>query len=293
MPLTRPKQPSQTVRSRSNSISTKLLSQRLMREVRLVNEHGLSNQGLLEVRTSDGFASVCGLNQGAANAICEAMGYPGGSVYAHSCSSFRGKNLCGSMGLPVAMQNLRCEGDEDHLSQCEWEAPDQSCLDHSKDSIVVCNSTSKSQDGSLRLVDENGSPASDMGRLEVLLHGDWIPVCRKGFTQGSALVACKSMGFSAAGAGPFGCQTYGRKWCGKEFPQLQLTCDGGEEGISTCRGSAGADVFCSPEDSVVLQCQGGHPKLMPEGSKPLIAQSSAGVLCPSFRRRKRQGRLFL
>lgn len=280
-----------------------------------MDEQGsLSSYGLVEVRTSHGFASVCGLNQGAANAICEAMGYPGGSIYPHSCSSVGGKNMCGSKGLPVALQNLRCEGAEDSLSQCQWEEPDKSCLDHSKDSIVRCNSSSGESEGSLRLVAEDGSLNSGVGRLEVLLHENWTPVCRDGFTQGSASVACKSMGFSGAGAGPFGCEGYGKKWCGTLAPELQLTCDGSEKDISACRGRAGSDVFCSPADSVVLQCRGAvHPKSVVTSSskssksskssnikslksldsfEPL--ESSASLIGPLWRRRRgHHGHLFL
>ena len=268
-----------------------------MREVRLIDEQGkLASQGLLEVRTSNGFASVCGLSQGAANAICEAMGYPGGSIYPHSCASFEGKNLCGSKGLPV-VQNLRCEGTEDQLSQCQWEAPDKSCLDHSNDSIVRCNSTDSIEpgEGSLRLVDGDGSLNSGVGRLEVQLNNNWTPVCKDGFTQGSALVACKSMGFSAVGGGPFTCQGYGKNWCGNKPPELQLTCDGSESNISSCHGRAGADVFCSPEDSVVLRCTGGaHPKSVSETSKMSIVQSICPglVICP-VSGRKRSGHFFL
>lgn len=251
----------------------------------------LSSQGLVEVRTSKGFASVCGLNQGAANAICEAMGYPGGSV--HSCSAFEGKNLCGSKGLPVGLQNLTCEGTEDRLSQCQWEAPDKECLDHSKDSLVRCNSDEFGE-GSLRLVDGDGNVNSGAGRLEVLHNDRWSSVCSEGFSQGSALVACRSMGFSATGNGPFGCRSYGTTWCGDAIPELQLACDGSEAKISDCYGRAGTDVFC-PDNAVVLQCLGGVssklvPKLVPKSSKISPMERTAALICPvPFWRRKQRG----
>eukprot|EP00438_Fugacium_kawagutii_P013775 Skav232252 [mRNA] locus=scaffold273:118815:119489:- [translate_table: standard] len=217
------------------------------------------------------------------------MGYPGGSV--HSCS-FEGKNLCGSKGLPVGLQNLTCEGTEDRLSQCQWEAPDKECLDHSKDSLVQCNSD-ESGEGSLRLVDGDGNVNSGAGRLEVLHNDRWSSVCSEGFTQGSALVACKAMGFSATGHGPFGCRSYGTNWCSDAIPELQLACDGSEANISDCYGRAGRDVC--PE-AVVLQCRGGVsskvPKLVPKSSKIPPIQRTAGcdpLFCPvpSWRRKQR------
>ena len=215
--------------------------------------------------------------------------------------------MCGSKGLPVALQNLRCEGTEDSLSQCQWEEPDKSCLDHSKDSMFRCNSSRESE-GSLHLVDEDGNLNSGVGRLEVLLHENWTPVCRDGFTQGSASVACKSMGFSGAGAGPFGCEGYGKKWCGTLLPELQLTCDGSEKDISACRGRAGLDVFCSPADSVVLRCRGAvHPKSVVTSTSSKIKSfksldsfepiesSTASLIGPMRWRRRRghHGHLFL
>lgn len=43
-----------------------------------------------------------------------------------------------------------------------------------------------------RLVDG----ASDAGRLELFVNGEWGTVCDKGFGQEDALVACRMMGFN-------------------------------------------------------------------------------------------------
>ena len=219
-------------------------------EVRLVDEVGeVSNMGLVQVRASGAFASVCGLNQGAADAICKGMGYHGGSIFSQPCSSFHGKNLCGSRGTPVAMQNLRCKGSADKLSDCEWETSDISCLDHSKDSIVQCHQDPGMdlQEGSFRLIDREGNPRVDgIGRLQVLFRGDWTSVCKEGFTIGTGSVACKTMGFPAL-----------RRikslatLDGELSPGLEITCNGSEESVLHCSQRLGE---CS--DDVLLQCGG-------------------------------------
>ena len=169
-----------------------------MPEVRLIDESGnLSSAGLLEVRIRTGFGSVCGASRGAASAICRAMGYSSGSV--EECGSFKG-HLCGSHGLPVAASNLTCPETASELSQCEWEQPSVECLDHSKDSIIQCHADEPPFEGSLQLVDAHGMPsASGLGRLEVLLHRAWSPVCREGFTSGSALGSMQVDGIFSRG----------------------------------------------------------------------------------------------
>ena len=103
---------------------------------------------------------------------------------------------------------MKCAGPELSLGECEFEPADDACLSHVSDAVVFCgaNGVSPFADGKLRLVGEGGAPAlpHTAGRLEMYLGAvqAWVPVCRNGFTSGSAAVACKSMGFT--GAGGFG-----------------------------------------------------------------------------------------
>ena len=84
------------------------------------------------------------------------------------------------------------------------------------------------------------------------------PVCKLGFTSGSASVACKQMGYSGA-AGFAGCRS--QEACGGVAPQLaDLACAGSETSVLQCPMSIGDDVFCAPEESVLLSCSGhGDP----------------------------------
>ena len=140
------------------------------------------------------------------------------------------------------------------LKECKHDAPDDACLSHASDSVVFCGTASTTSaffDGELRLIGASGAPVlrHEVGRLEMYLaHTQaWAPVCREGFTSGSAAVACKTMGFGGSA---------GFSACGK----VPLACAGSESSLTQCPMSAGDDVFCAPEESVAMSCTGaGDP----------------------------------
>ena len=167
------------------------------------------------------------------------------------------------------MSSLTCEGGELDIQECTFSVPDATCQSHAHDSIVFCGSAGDGfQEGAARLLRFDGSPSIDgAGRLEVFHAGTWGPVCKSGFTSGSANVACKAMGFTGATGGISGCGDYsGNNYCGQTAPQLsQVACSGQEADLLTCPYEDLDDVFCAPEESVVIRCTGtgdtqGRPK---------------------------------
>ena len=110
--------------------------------------------------------------------------------------------------------------------------------------------------GSARLLSDGGAPSIDgVGRLEVFLSGKWAPVCSEGFTDGAAAVACKSMGFSGAEPVKGDCVNAGL--CGVDAPHLSnVECVGSESSLLSCPHLEGDDVYCAPEESVVVRCIG-------------------------------------
>ena len=92
------------------------------------------------------------------------------------------------------MSSLTCEGGELDIQECTFSVPDATCQSHAHDSIVFCGSAGDGfQEGAARLLSFDGSPSIDgAGRLEVFHAGTWGPVCKSGFTSGSANVACKA-----------------------------------------------------------------------------------------------------
>jgi len=255
-------------------------------DVRITDAGGrLSNTGLLQVRTDLGFGSVCGLNQAAAQVACRQLGYRFGSAATSACGHYGGDNLCGAPGAPIAKKALRCHGGERTIDNCAWSVPDAACADHSHDAVVFCSNAAGGviSEGAARLLGANGAPSlSGSGRLEVFHSGVWGSVCAAGFGAGSAAVACKSMGFE--GVVPSSAPSSCGQNCGARPPTLSsLSCSGSEQNVLDC-GFEDDDVFCAPEDSVVIACAGegdttGGPakEKAPSSSTPLHGLSFLAV----------------
>ena len=226
---------------------------------------GAAHAGLLEMEMeAGGYGTVCGLNSQAANVACRQIGFEFGVVSPAGCAEYGGASFCGASGSPVAAKAMQCAGTEMSLKECKHDAPDDACLSHASDSVVFCGTSTTSAffDGELRLIGASGAPVlrHEVGRLEMYLaHTQaWAPVCRQGFTSGSATVACKTMGFG--GSAGFSACSAGNV-CGKVPPHVSaLACAGSESSVTQCPMSAGDDVFCAPEESVAMSCTGaGDP----------------------------------
>lgn len=256
-------------------------------DARIVDSSGSpSNVGLVQIRmkdrTSEEYGTVCGMNlvrmwlrlfrdlltcvatclQAAADVLCSQLGYDYGTVSTSACGQYGGTNMCGAPGAPIAVSNLLCDGSELGIQECAYNSvPDEKCLDHRADSIVYCGKTQTTADNTIRLLSHDGSPSLDgAGRPEIFRNGRWAPICKAGFTEGAASVLCKAMGF--AGSQTFqqsvSCANYGgRNFCGTEMPDIsEVSCSGQEQSIADCSFEEGDDVFCAPQESVVLQCSG-------------------------------------
>ena len=95
--------------------------------------------------------------------------------------------------------------------------------------------------------------------------GTWAPVSKAGLGSGAAAVACKCMGFS----GQAGFEACTGTECGSTPPHLsELACSGSEGSLLECGHTTLDDVFCAPEESVILSCSGhgdalGLPSRLP------------------------------
>ena len=234
---------------------------------RIVGTSGsLSGAGLVEVSLAGGNAStygtVCGMSFASADVLCRQLGFEFGSVSSTPCSFYGGSNICGAPGSPVALKSLSCAGSEMNVGDCNFEAADAGCADHALDSVVHCGMMNSSPftDGAVRLVDGSGAPALALGsqtsgRLEVYLAGSrtWAPISKAGFHTGAATVACKWMGFS----GQASFEACKGVECGSIPPHLsELACSGSEANLLECGHAALDDVFCAPEESVIVACIG-------------------------------------
>ena len=201
--------------------------------------------------------------QAAADVVCAQLGFDFGIVSTSSCESYGGSNVCGAVGSPVAMASLSCSGGELDIRDCVYSTPDASCSGHSGDSVVFCGNdegVGLVDSGALRLLDGDGAPSLDgVGRLEIFRNNAWGPICFDGFNAGAASVACKAMGFAGSSSdGVAGCRRAdGRRLCGSVAPQIsEVACAGQELDLLSCPHVGKDDVYCAPEESVVLHCVG-------------------------------------
>ena len=132
------------------------------------------------------------------------------------------------------------------MTECECI---ERCLSHGRDAVIFCGASSLGAfpDGELRLVGSAGAPAlpKEAGRLEVFLAASqaWAPVCKLGFTSGSASVACKQVGYAGA-TGFAGCRS--REACGGVAPQLaDMACAGSETCAAMPYVNRGRRVLCA------------------------------------------------
>ena len=219
--------------------------------------------------------------QAAADVACGQLGYDFGSLGSSTCDRYGGNNMCGAPGSAVAMADLSCKGGELDIRDCAYASPSTSCLAHGSDSIVFCGMASQAGDGEedIRLIDAAGAPALDgIGRLEIYRKGTWGPVCRSGFTIGGASVACKAMGYVGAVASEsnFNCRgDSGHDFCGDVSASFGgVACSGQEASLSECPHEVDDNVFCAPEESVVIHCS-GEGNAQGRGRKNIAPKASA------------------
>jgi len=226
-------------------------------EARILDAAGkVAHAGLLQVSFGNGtFGSVCGMNLEAADVACRQLGFDHGSVSPSPCAAYGASNMCGPPGSAVAMQDLRCTGDEVALANCLWSAPSDDCRGHQGDAIIHCGTVSAAAppaQGQTRLLDRDGAPSlSGEGLLQIFLDGAWASVC--GLTKGACAVACRAMGFAGA-ANEIG--ESGKNWSVLPPEVGELSCNGKEASLLDCSFQRGEAVFCAPTEAAVVKCLG-------------------------------------
>jgi len=102
----------------------------------------------------------------------------------------------------------------------------------------------------IRLVKRNGGPQPSEGRLEVRHEGRWGTVCDDGFSNVTAEVACKTLGFDtgiAQGRAPFG-RGSGPIWLD------DVQCNGTESSLFECRHNGWGKENCDHNEDIGLLC---------------------------------------
>ncbi|PFH37729.1 scavenger receptor cysteine-rich domain-containing protein [Besnoitia besnoiti] len=238
------------------------------RDVRVVDAYGkLSPTGRLEIRRNGVWGSVC--KQGdftiftidSARKACHELGYLHGMYLEDGCESVEGQYVCASAKYPVSV-----------AADCTFEEPPPRCADHSMDVAIKCTNNPPAEPplGTLRIVDENGTPATNgVGRLQFYNNG-WGSVCSDGWTRESERVACLQMGYTGVKHGGYsddGCDdVMGVNLCGPETEKIavyNVACGGEETSLRHCPHETSSDIYCVHDEDVIVGCRGdGDPSGM-------------------------------
>ena len=196
-----------------------------------------SQEGRLEVYYNSTWGTVCdgGFTDASARVVCRMLGY------GHSGRLIGNRYGAGSRSKPIWLDDVRCNGTEISITNCQHRGWSSHNCHHSQDVSVSCYDE-------VRLVGDSGS----RGRLEVYHNGIWGTVCDNGFTDTAARVVCYSLGYGYTG------QFIGNVY-GAGSGQIWLDnvhCSGweGEAHVAECRHNGWGRHNCSHSDDVSLTC---------------------------------------
>ncbi len=245
------------------------------------------------------WGTVCAVGHSAVSAdvICKQIGYiegkflnPNEKIGRGFCSNFEGSNHCGVNASQIKFSKLKCQGNENTVLECLRDIPDLNFCTHQFDTIIECNNLEGDDQihfsaGSVRLMDYTGNPSkTGLGRLEIL-KGSFGTLCNNKFSDISARIACKQMGYlegsmkGIPSSNEMCNNADGNNYCGSNDTKIQFTdvqCQGHEKTISDCNSNPNT-VACTHFNDVVVSCEGfGDPTgksqniRKPKVQKPLI-----------------------
>ncbi|XP_072196689.1 neurotrypsin-like isoform X2 [Excalfactoria chinensis] len=186
---------------------------------------------------------------------------------------------------PILLDEVECSGNELSLDQCKKSDWGQQNCDHIEDAGVSCDPFTE---GTVRLT---GGRSPSEGRVEVYYNGDWGTVCDDGWTDLSAQVVCRQLGFS----GPATLASEADYAAGQGFILLDdvacvgtelslLDCPHSNWGQHDCSHAEDVGVRCSPESSTIAGSLGPPVRLVDgestkEGRVEVFLNGQWGSVC--------------
>ncbi|POI28160.1 hypothetical protein CIB84_008090, partial [Bambusicola thoracicus] len=186
---------------------------------------------------------------------------------------------------PILLDEVECSGNELSLDQCKKSDWGQQNCDHIEDAGVSCDPFTE---GTVRLT---GGRSPSEGRVEVYYNGDWGTVCDDGWTDLSAQVVCRQLGFS----GPATLASEADYAAGQGFILLDdvacvgtelslLDCPHSNWGQHDCSHAEDVGVHCSPESNTVTGSLGPPVRLVDgestkEGRVEVFLNGQWGSVC--------------
>ena len=207
--------------------------------VRLVG--GTSDlEGRVEIFNNGEWGTVCDDNWGNddASVVCRQLGFISAGAMATSGASF------GQGTGQIWLDEVQCVGTESTLISCPANTIGTHDCTHAEDAGVTCLRAP------VRLV---GGSNEREGRVEVLHNGAWGTVCDDSWDSNDAMVVCRELGFSAAGAIARDLAAFGQ---GTDPIVLDdVNCVGTESSILDCPARAIGTHNCIHAEDAGVVCQ--------------------------------------
>lgn len=170
--------------------------------LRLVGSN-LPYAGRVEVRYAGVWGVICprSVNGEVYKIICRQLGYEDvmGDKSLYESDEYRDFQRYGNDAKgPFWLNGVYCYGNESNLSQCTIDSHSlgHGCT-HGEVLELMCRPSNYKALYPIRLA---GSSVPHAGRLEILLHGKWGTVCKRGlhFDKNTQMIACRQLGFGLA-----------------------------------------------------------------------------------------------
>ncbi|XP_011235852.1 CD5 antigen-like isoform X1 [Ailuropoda melanoleuca] len=198
-------------------------------------------EGRVEVQQDGKWGTVCddGWDKNDAAVVCRELGC-GAVKRAISGTSF---GPLTQEDQKIFIQEFKCSGMEESLSQCERE--DFFDCTHEEDAGVVCGFPQ-----TVRLVD---GPKPCQGRVEVKHQGEWGSVCKASWSFAAAKVVCRQLGCGRA--------ILTRKCCNKATQGQgpiwlrKASCSGKEISLQDCPSGVWEKSNCTHDDDMWVECE--------------------------------------
>ncbi|KAG2499954.1 hypothetical protein HYH03_002239 [Edaphochlamys debaryana] len=207
--------------------------------IELVNGNS-SSLGLVQISMDGVWGVMCSATWTVQTAVvaCRSLGLTGGTLLFGPQYGTQTPT-----DAPIYLKNLICDGSEDSLLDCSYDA----LLDDECEPFWAAAVMCEVEDGALRLA--NGTESG--GRLEVLHNGVWGSVCWDEFGRADANVACRQLGF-AGGMVAAPQLKYG---LGRHVVWMdEVNCTGDETRLDACPFDGWGVTDCSHFNDVGVEC---------------------------------------